>query len=69
MLLQLTILLLPLLDCRNSHAVGKISLKMQVVRMDCTIQYLRHLLQNLSSEVKKDGAVDTFIMFNSLQFV
>lgn len=44
MLLQLTILLLPSLTCSNSHIVGIIGHKMQVLIMDCTVQYLRYVL-------------------------
>lgn len=65
MLLQLTVLLLPLLACGNSHAVGKISLKLQVVRMDHTVQYVRRT-HYLSSKEKTDDEVNTFIMVKSL---
>lgn len=53
--LHFTVLLLPSLACSNSHTVGKISHKMQVLRMDRAVQYVRYVLR-----VKNDNVINTF---------
>lgn len=53
--LHLTVLLLPSLTCSNSHTVGKISHKMQVLRTHCAVQYVRYVLK-----VKNDNVINTF---------